>query len=189
MVWALLLPSPHAGTRLPVGSLYPLLPSSDGQDSEGQGWGLCTLEQGGPLVSRVGTASLGPSGKKDPGWCRGTLPGASPHRLYACSFLGYRNCPPFPKGSSGVSQAQQAQCWPPTWLKLYIYVSSLAILTTQPEVPWCLPQTWSASLSSAQCDLGCMNWGDIRGILAPNQTSPKRWAWVPLRRPCSHRLV
>lgn len=22
----------------------------------------------------VGTASLGPSGKKDPGWCRGTLP-------------------------------------------------------------------------------------------------------------------
>lgn len=29
----------------------------------------------------VGTVSWGPSGKKDPGWCRGTLPGASPHRL------------------------------------------------------------------------------------------------------------
>lgn len=44
-----------------------------------------------------------------------------PHRLQACVFLGYRNCPTFPEGSSGGSQAQGAQCGHPR-LELYIYL-------------------------------------------------------------------
>lgn len=139
----------------------------------------------------VGTASLGPSGKKDPGWCGGTLPGASLQTVSLCSFLGYSNCPTFPKGSSGVSQAQQAQCWPPTWLKLYIYISSLAILTTQPEPSPVsiargafVPSSGLEHLSSGlphspqpRCGLGCVNWGNIRGLLAPSWPIPTGWAW------------
>lgn len=119
---------PHAGTRLPVGNPYPFLPSL--VDMTVRGWvgsqttGMGALHFGmrRNLWLAVGTASLGPSGKKDPGWCMGTLPGASLQTVSLCSFLGYSNCPTFPKGSSGVSQAQQAQCWPPAWLKLYIYL-------------------------------------------------------------------
>lgn len=128
LVWAPLLHPPHAGTRLPVGNTYPFLPSL--VDMTVRGWvgsqttGMGALHFGmrRNLWLAVGTASLGPSGKKDPGWCMGTLPGASLQTVSLCSFLGYSNCPTFPKGSSGVSQAQQAQCWPPAWLKLYIYL-------------------------------------------------------------------
>lgn len=42
-----------------------------GQESQTTAHGAFALwDKEGSLVSRTGTASLGPSGKKDPGWCR-----------------------------------------------------------------------------------------------------------------------
>lgn len=150
----------------------------------------------------VGTASLGPSGKKDPGWCRGTLPGASLQTVSLCSFLGYSNCPTFPKGSSGVSHAQQAQCWPPTWLKLYIYIFFGHINHTtraQPSLDSqrCLcaflrpgaPQLWPASLSSAPVWFGLCELGKHQGPSGSQLAHPHRVGLVPLCRSCPHCLV
>lgn len=55
-----------------------------------------------------------------------------------------------------------------------------------PEVPFAflgpgVPPLWPASLLSPSCGLGCMNWGYIRGLLAPNQMSPQGGPWVPLQ--------
>lgn len=36
-------------------------------------------------------------------------------------------------------------------------------------------------LLSPSCGLGCMNWGDNRGLLAPNLMSPQGGPWVPLQ--------
>lgn len=91
MVWALLLPpmlgpgSLWASPALSFLALVGMAMGGWGRKESHSTRGLCTLGRGGALVSRTGTSSLGPSRKKDPRQCRGTLPGLL-QAVSHCSF-------------------------------------------------------------------------------------------------------